>query len=136
MKLPHHLDRGQVVVSLHVIVDIANVEQVRTELLTIIRTHQATSHACVVDLGPIPYVLPTGLSLLANLHDQCRRLDMRLRIVSDRPLVTRVLRLVGMHRILPPFRTVADALRADDVLPHRAPAFPGPHVNGKAVSAD
>jgi anti-sigma B factor antagonist len=121
MNLAYRLDNDRVVVKLDLIVDIANIDHVRTDLMAIIAKHRATSRVCVLDLGSAPYVLPTGLSLFAHVHDQCRHNGGHLRAVSDRPLIRRVFHLVGMHRVVPLYATLDEALRADDVLPRDEP---------------
>ncbi|MYW01370.1 STAS domain-containing protein [Streptomyces sp. SID3343] len=121
MNLAYRLDNDRVVVKLDLIVDIANIDRVRTDLLAIIAAHRPTSRVCVLDLGAAPYVLPTGLSLLAHVHRHCRQHGGHVRAVSDRPLVRRVFRLVGMHRVVPLYSTLDEALRADDPLPRDEP---------------
>ena len=53
-----------------------------------------------LDLSGLDFIDSTGLSLLARTSKALKGYDGRLRLLSPRPAVRRVLELVGLHPLL------------------------------------
>ncbi|GAA3309231.1 anti-sigma factor antagonist [Streptomyces cinereospinus] len=65
----------------------------------------------VLDLGPVEFFDCSGLRLLYRARSRVLAHDGRLHLVCAHPMTLRVLRVTGLHRLLPPLPTVDAALR-------------------------
>ncbi|MFI9611764.1 anti-sigma factor antagonist [Streptomyces sp. NPDC052023] len=65
----------------------------------------------VIDLGPVEFFDCSGLRLLSRAHNRMLAHRERLTLVCADPMTLRVLRVTGLHRLLPPLPTLDAALR-------------------------
>lgn len=64
----------------------------------------------VIDLGPVEFFDCSGLRLLYRARARVLDHNGQLHLVCDHPLTLRIMRVTGLHRLLPPHATLDAAL--------------------------
>lgn len=100
---------GSQVVSLVGEVDIAGVPALKAFVEEQI---QGGALDLVYDLSFVDAIDSTGLGFLVWTRKRLREQSGRLRLVTDRPQVQRVLKLTGLGRLFETYMTLEEALRA------------------------
>ncbi|AIS01913.1 anti-sigma factor antagonist [Streptomyces glaucescens] len=101
-------DRGHTVLEFLGEIDIAAAEEIVPYL------DAATAPPApriVIDLSPVEFFDASGLRLLYRARSRVLARDGHLSLVCVHPPTLRVLRVVGLARLLPPLPTLDDALR-------------------------
>jgi len=101
---------GSTVVGLHGQLDIDTTALLNETLSQVTR---APRPRIVVDLTDVTFCDSIGLSSLAVAHNRCTAAGGYLRLAAPSPFLTRVLRVVGLVREIPMYRSVEGA-RTDD----------------------
>ncbi|WP_238431276.1 anti-sigma factor antagonist [Streptomyces cavernae] len=102
-----HEDRGHTVLEFHGEIDIAAATEIAPHLDAV--TEGPAPHV-VIDLRHVEFFDCSGLRLLHRARLRVQAHDGRLLLVCDHPLTLRILRVTGLHRLLPPAPTLDEAL--------------------------
>ena len=108
------------VTTLPVEIDIANADQVREDLLTVLNRGPAL---LVVDMAGTTFCDSAGVNALVRAYKRAAASGARMRLVVSAPTVQRVLAITAVDRLIGTYPTVAAALTAvdqpaEDGLPH------------------
>ena len=105
-------------------VDIANAEQVRDDLLSVV-TQDAS--LVIADMTATTFCDSAGISALVRVARQATAHGSGLRLAASAPAVTRVLALTGVDKLIEVYPSVAAALAdpGGDVAVEPAPTAPG-----------
>ena len=100
------LDRWTVVAVIGEL-DVHGAPRVRAQLIDLMR-----DGACdfVMDLDEVTFIDSTGLGVLIGALKRVRSMGGDLRVVATCDPTLRLLRLTGLHRVLAPYETPADAV--------------------------
>jgi anti-sigma B factor antagonist len=87
--------------------DVQSAPRVRAEIIDLVR-----DGACdlVLDLDEVTFIDSTGLGVLIGTLKRVRSMGGDLRVVATCDPTLRLLRLTGLHRVLAPYETAADAV--------------------------
>ena len=103
---------GQVAVAtLPVEIDLANADQVREDLLSVLNRGPAT---LIVDMGGTTFCDSAGVNALVRAYKRAAASGARMRLVVSAPTVQRVLAITGVDRLIGIYPSVAAALTAVD----------------------
>jgi anti-sigma B factor antagonist len=103
---------GQVAVAmLPVEIDIANSDQVREDLLTVLNRGPAT---LIVDMTRTTFCDSAGVNAIVRAYKRAEACGARMRLVVSAPTVQRVLAITGVDRLVGTCPSVATALAAVD----------------------
>jgi anti-sigma B factor antagonist len=105
-------------------VDIANAEQVRDDLLSVV-TQDAS--LVIADMTATTFCDSAGISALVRVARQATAQGSGLRLAAGAPAVARALALTGVDKLIAVYPSVAAALAdpAGDVTVEPAPTAPG-----------
>ncbi|MGW1543846.1 anti-sigma factor antagonist [Streptomyces sp. NPDC002309] len=103
-----HRERGHTVLEFHGEIDIAAAAEILPHLDDLTTRPGAR---IVIDLSPVEFFDCSGLRLLYRAHSRVLAHDGRLHLVCAHPMTLRVLRVTGLHRLLPPQPTLDAAFR-------------------------
>ncbi|MEV7995205.1 anti-sigma factor antagonist [Streptomyces sp. NPDC086077] len=103
-----HREHGHTVLEFRGEIDIAAAAEILPHLDDLTARPGAR---IVIDLGPVEFFDCSGLRLLHRAHSRVLAHDGQLHLVCDHPMTLRVLRVTGLHRLLPPLPTLDAALR-------------------------
>ena len=118
---------GQVAVaSLPAEIDVANADQVREDLLSVLNRGPAT---LVVDMGGTSFCDSAGVNVLVRAYKRAAASGARMQLVACAPNVQRVLAITGVDRLIRTYPSVAAALATLD-----QPAEGGPPRSGYATT--
>jgi anti-sigma B factor antagonist len=92
-------------------IDLANADQVREDLLSVLNRGPAT---LIVDMGGTTFCDSAGVNALVRAHKRAVASGARLRLVVTTPTVQRVLAITGVDRLIGIYPSVAAALTAVD----------------------
>jgi anti-sigma B factor antagonist len=95
------------VVTLPVEIDIANADQVRDDLLSILNRGAAT---LIVDMGSTTFCDSAGVNALVRAHKRATANDSEMRLVVSAPAVQRVLDITGVGHLMDIYPSVAASL--------------------------
>lgn len=110
------------VVTLPVEIDIANADQVREDLLTVLNREPTV---LVVDMAGTTFCDSAGVNALVRAHKRAAASGARMRLVVSSPTVQRVLAITGVDRLIGIYPTVAGALTAANQPAGDGPSHPG-----------
>ncbi|MDN3020734.1 STAS domain-containing protein [Streptomyces sp. S.PB5] len=113
MPLPvsHNLD-DVLVIELNEIIDIANADHIRTDLVRrLLRAPGQETSVVVVDLR-CSCLTSTGVAVLEDVQDLAAALRLRLLVVATYPFTRRVLRITAVDQRLEVYPRLATALEA------------------------
>jgi anti-anti-sigma factor len=65
--------------------------------------------ALIVDLSAVPFLASAGMNVLVTTQEQLAP-AVRFGVVADGPATSRPLRMVGVDRLVPLYRTLSEAL--------------------------
>lgn len=102
-----HQDRGHTVLEFRGEIDIAAAMEIVPYLDPV--TGRDGSRV-VIDLRHVEFFDCSGLRLLYRARSRVLDHDGRLHVVCDHPLTLRIMRVTGLHRLLPPHATLDAAL--------------------------
>lgn len=102
-----HQDRGHTVLEFRGEIDIAAALEIVPYLD---RVTGRDGSRVVIDLGQVEFFDCSGLRLLYRARARVLDHDGQLRLVCDHPLTLRIMRVTGLHRLLPPHATLDAAL--------------------------
>lgn len=88
-------------------IDIATAPDLRAHLDAAI---DRGSSPVVVDLLSVTFIDSTGLGVLVNAHERCRRSGAELRIVIDEARILKIFKITGLTELFSIFPTVAKAV--------------------------
>jgi anti-sigma B factor antagonist/stage II sporulation protein AA (anti-sigma F factor antagonist) len=97
---------GHTVVDLRGDLDIASVDDLRTQLRA---ARQAHGEHLILDLNDLEFMDSQGLSVLIGCHKAVSAAGGSLALVAPRPIVKRTLEITGLDRRFAIFDTVAEA---------------------------
>jgi anti-sigma B factor antagonist len=120
------------VVTLPVEIDIANADQVRDDLLSILNRGAAT---LIVDMGGTTFCDSAGVNALVRAHKRAAANRSDMRLVVGTPAVQRVLDITGVGHLMDIYPSVAASLAGADQPGPDQRAFP-PHDGYHAALAD
>jgi anti-sigma B factor antagonist len=95
------------VITLPVEIDIANADQVRDDLLSVLNRGAAT---LIVDMGRTTFCDSAGVNALVRAHKRAAANDSDMRLVVSAPAVQRVLDLTGVGHLMDIYPSVAASL--------------------------
>jgi anti-sigma B factor antagonist len=114
---------GQVAVAtLPVEIDIANADQVREDLLTVLNRGPAM---LIVDLAKTTFCDSAGVNALVRAYKRAEASGARMQLVVSAPTVQRVLAITGVDQLIGTCPSVAAALAAADQPAPGEPPHPG-----------
>ena len=115
------------VVTLPVEIDIANADQVRDELLSLLNRGAAT---LVVDMGGTTFCDSAGVNALVRAHKRATANGSDIRLVVSAPAVQRVLDITGVDHLMDIYPSVAASLVGADHGPDEkaSPLYGGYHA--------
>jgi anti-sigma B factor antagonist len=99
------------VITLPVEIDIANADQVRDDLLSVLNRGAAT---LIVDMGGTTFCDSAGVNALVRAHKRATANGSELRLVISAPAVQRVLDITGVDHLMDIYPSVAASLAAAD----------------------
>jgi anti-anti-sigma factor len=67
----------------------------------------------VIDVRGLDFMAGCAFGVLARGAEHCRRRDVSLRVVSNRPIVARIVAACGLRTLLPIYPTIDTALSQD-----------------------
>ncbi|NNN32630.1 anti-sigma factor antagonist [Streptomyces sp. S3(2020)] len=102
-----HQDRGHTVLEFRGEIDIAAALEI---LPYLDRVTGRDGSRIVIDLGQVEFFDCSGLRLLYRARARVLDHDGRLHLVCAHPLTLRIMRVTGLHRLLPPHATLDAAL--------------------------
>lgn len=102
-----HQDRGHTVLEFRGEIDIAAALEIVPYLD---RVTGRDGSRVVIDLRHVEFFDCSGLRLLYRARSRVLDHDGRLHVVCDHPLTLRIMRVTGLHRLLPPHATLDAAL--------------------------
>jgi anti-sigma B factor antagonist len=97
------------VATLPVEIDIANADQVREDLLTVLNREPAL---LIVDMAGTTFCDSAGVNALVRAYRRAAACGASMRLVVSTPTVLRVLAITGVDRLVVIYPTVAAALTA------------------------
>jgi anti-sigma B factor antagonist len=96
---------GHVLVTVAGEVDIATVDQLQEQLVTL----AASGRPLIVDLDPVTFIGAAGLGVLAGAASRAAACGASLHVVCARHQVRRLFAITGLDRHIPLARTVIEA---------------------------
>ncbi|NUS23514.1 MAG: anti-sigma factor antagonist [Streptomyces sp.] len=102
-----HQDRGHTVLEFRGEIDIAAAVEIVPHLD---RETGRDRSRVVIDLRQVEFFDCSGLRLLYRARTRVLDHDGQLRLVCAHPLTLRIMRITGLHRLLPPHATLDAAL--------------------------
>jgi anti-sigma B factor antagonist len=99
------------VVTLPVEIDIANADQVRDDLLSILNRGAAT---LIVDMGATTFCDSAGVNALIRAHKRATANGSKMRLVVRASAVRRVLDITGVDHLMDLYPSVAASLAGAD----------------------
>jgi anti-sigma B factor antagonist len=99
------------VATLPVEIDIANADQVRDNLLSVLDRGAAT---LIVDMGGTTFCDSAGLNALVRAHKRATANGSKMRLVVSAPAVQRVLAITGVDHLMDIYPSVAASLSGAD----------------------
>ena len=99
------------VATLPVEIDIANADQVRDNLLSVLDRGAAT---LIVDMGGTTFCDSAGLNTLVRAHKRATANGSKMRPVVSAPAVQRVLAITGVDHLMDIYPSVAASLSGAD----------------------
>jgi anti-sigma B factor antagonist len=117
------------VATLPVEIDIANADQVREDLLTVLNRGPAL---LIVDMTRTTFCDSAGVNALVRAYKRASASGASMRLVVTGSTVRRVLAITGVDRLLGTYPTVAAALTAVDQPTRDGPA----HLGYEATQTD
>ena len=100
-------------------IDICNSDQLRAALAE--AATQTNGHV-LVDMSQTQFCDSTGLHVLVRAHQRAQGTGGGVLLVIDSGPVRRLLAVTGVERVIPSFRTLAEALTERPVVPTPRPA--------------
>jgi anti-sigma B factor antagonist len=110
------------VATLPVEIDIANADQVREDLLTVLNRGPAV---LIVDMAGTTFCDSAGVNAIVRAYKRAAACGASMRLVVSAPTVLRVLAITGVDRLVVTYRTVAAALTAVEQPTQDGPPYPG-----------
>jgi anti-sigma B factor antagonist len=110
------------VATLPMEIDIANSDQVREDLLTVLNRGPTV---LVVDMAGTTFCDSAGVNAIVRAYKRATASGASMRLVVTGPTVQRVLAITGVDRLLGTYPTVAAALTAVDQPTRDVLAHPG-----------
>ena len=110
------------VTTLPVEIDIANADQVREDLLTVLNRGPAL---LIVDMAGTTFCDSAGVNALVRAYKRAAACGARMRLVVTAPTVQRVLAITAVDRLIDTYPTVAAALTAAEQPAEVTPPYPG-----------
>ena len=95
-------------------VDVATAARLRTELLDVLSGGGLPPERVIVDLSAVTFVDSSGLGVLVAAHRRAEGAGVGFAVVTERRATLRLLRISGLHKILPVYPTVAEAAGRSD----------------------
>jgi anti-sigma B factor antagonist len=120
------------VLTLPVEIDIANADQVRDDLLSILNRGAAT---LIVDMGGTTFCDSAGVNALVRAHKRATANGSDMRLVVSAPAVRRVLDITGVDHLMDMYPSVAASLAGADQPGPDEKASP-PHDGYREALAD
>jgi anti-sigma B factor antagonist len=116
------------VLTLPAEIDIANADEVRDDLLSVLNRGAAT---LIVDMGGTTFCDSAGVNALVRAHKRATASGSEMRLVVSAPAVQRVLDITGVDHLMDIYPSVAASLAgANQPVPDEktSPAYDGYHA--------
>ena len=89
-------------------IDKSTIEYVISELTSAVQ--ECTHHAMLFDLSGLTFINSEGIGLLTALDMKLVKKEKVLLLASPKPNVADVMKLIGLHKLIPTFSDIPEAL--------------------------
>ncbi|WP_026122295.1 STAS domain-containing protein [Nocardiopsis halotolerans] len=113
LGLSTRVESRSVIVAIEGELDIATVDDLQEHIQSAVHDHGPW---LVLDLSGLDFMDSSGLNVIINAYRTVRELGGSLALAALNERVTKVVRLVGLHRQVPVHQTVATAVAAMEAL--------------------
>ncbi|MFV2198064.1 MULTISPECIES: STAS domain-containing protein [unclassified Nocardiopsis] len=113
LGLSTRVDSRSVIVAVEGELDIATAADLQEQIESAIDEHGSW---LILDLSKLDFMDSSGLNVIINAYRTVRERGGSLALAALNERVTKVVRLVGLHRQVPVHRTVATAVTAMEAL--------------------
>ncbi|MCY9786231.1 STAS domain-containing protein [Nocardiopsis sp. EMB25] len=113
LGLSTRVDSRSVIVAIEGELDIATAADLQQHIESAIDDHGSF---LILDLSALDFMDSSGLNVIINAYRTVREQGGSLALAALNERVTKVVRLVGLHRQVPVHQTVATAIAAMDAL--------------------
>ncbi|GAB3206717.1 STAS domain-containing protein [Marinactinospora thermotolerans] len=113
LGLSTRVENHSVIVRVEGELDIATAGDLQEHVLSAIQTHGPW---LILDLSALDFMDSSGLNAVISAYRAVNERDGSLALAAPNERVTKVIRLVGLHRQVPVHRTVAAAIIAMEAL--------------------
>lgn len=113
LGLSTRVENRSVIVAVEGELDIATADDLREHIQVAIDDHGPW---LILDLSALNFMDSSGLNVIINAYRTVRDTDGALALAALNERVTKVVRLVGLHRQVPVHKTVSTAITAMEAL--------------------
>ncbi|WP_116246456.1 STAS domain-containing protein [Nocardiopsis sp. FIRDI 009] len=113
LGLSTRVDSRSVIVAIEGELDIATAADLQQHIESAVNDHGSF---LILDLSGLDFMDSSGLNVIINAYRTVREQGGSLALAALNERVTKVVRLVGLHRQVPVHQTVATAIAAMDAL--------------------
>ncbi|WP_159944182.1 MULTISPECIES: STAS domain-containing protein [unclassified Nocardiopsis] len=113
LGLSTRVESRSVIVAIEGELDIATADDLQQHIQSAIKDHGPW---LILDLSGLDFMDSSGLNVIINAYRTVRELGGSLALAALNERVTKVVRLVGLHRQVPVHQTVATAVTAMEAL--------------------
>ncbi|HIY39853.1 MAG TPA: STAS domain-containing protein [Candidatus Nocardiopsis merdipullorum] len=119
LGLSTRVENRSVIVAVEGELDIATADDLREHIQVAIDDHGPW---LILDLSALNFMDSSGLNVIINAYRTVRDTDGALALAALNERVTKVVRLVGLHRQVPVHKTVSTAITAMEALEAKSQA--------------
>lgn len=119
LGLSTRVENRSVIVAVEGELDIATADDLREHIQVAIDDHGPW---LILDLSALDFMDSSGLNVIINAYRTVRDTDGALALAALNERVTKVVRLVGLHRQVPVHKTVSTAITAMEALEAKSQA--------------